>query len=73
MLATHSHNVKLLGNFFEATIQTELVHERFDIEYVGSVVFEVLFELLARRWQIFIHEDLYQKAKVLVPMEAYPG
>lgn len=50
MLATHSYNVELLGDFFESTIQTELVHERFDIEHVGCVVLEVLFELLARRW-----------------------
>ena len=73
MLAAHPHNVKLLGNFLKTTIQTELMHDGFDVEHVRCVVLEVLFELLARRRQIFIHEDLHQETEVLVPVEADPG
>ena len=49
------------------------MHKGFDVEDVGRVVLEVLFEGLARWWQALVHENLDQEAKVLVSMEADPG
>jgi len=47
MLRTHPHDVQLLRDFVQSTIQVKAVHERFDVEHVRDVVFEVLFEELA--------------------------
>ena len=49
------------------------MHEGFDVEDVRRVVLEVLFESLARRWKVLVHEDLDEEPEVLVPVEADPG
>ena len=73
MLRTHAHNGQLFGDFLQTTVQIELVHEGFDVEDVGYVVRQVLFEILSRRRQILVHHEFEEEAEVLVSMEADPG
>lgn len=73
MLRSHPHDVQLFRNFVKTAIQIKTVHERLDVEDIGNVVLEELFEELARRWQVLVHHDLYQEPKVLVTMEADPS
>ena len=73
MLRTHSHDVKLLCNFLQAAVQVEAMHEGLDIEDVRDVVLEVFFEELSRAWQILVHHELQQEAKVLITMETNPS
>ena len=72
MLRSHSYDVQLFCDFLEATVETELVHEGFDIEDVGSVMLDILFEVLTCGRQILIHKDLDQESKVLIAMETNP-
>jgi hypothetical protein len=58
MLGAHSDDVELLGNLIEPTIEVEAVHEGLNVEHVGDVVLEKLFEKLARRWQVLVHHKL---------------
>ena len=73
MLGTHSNNVQLLCNLLQTAVKIEAMHERFDVEDIWDVILEELFEILSRRWQIFIHHQLDHEAKVLVTVEANPG
>ena len=50
MLGAHSDDVELLRNLIESTIEVEAMHEGLNVEHVGDVVLEELFEKLARRW-----------------------
>jgi hypothetical protein len=73
MLAAHPHDAQLLCNLLQAAVQVKTVHERLDVEDVGDVVDEELFEKLARCRQIFVHHQFDQEAEVLVAVEANPG
>jgi len=57
VLRAHSDNMELLCNFIQTTVEVETVHKRFYVEHVGDVVLQELFEKLARRWQIFVHQN----------------
>ena len=73
MLGTHSNNVQLLCNLLQTAVKIKAMHERFDVEDIWDVILEELFEILSRRWQIFIHHQLDHESKVLVTVEANPG
>jgi len=73
MLRAHTYDAELLCNFFQTTIQAELVHKRFNVQHIWDVVIEEFLEVLTCCWQVLVHHQSNKKSKILVTVEANPS